>query len=64
MNTNEIRAKHLKKLDELYQELRGIVSDPKWCNEDYKPYVTCVERITSTIKRIQEVNSVEVEAGS
>lgn len=58
----EARDKHLAKLDEVYQELRRIMSMPDFCNELYRPYKEAVEALMHRCQKIIRLNNAQVES--
>lgn len=59
MTFEEKRAKLLWKLEFEFAELHKIVADPKWTNEEFRPYQDCLKNLLWSLKYLRQLNEAQ-----
>lgn len=61
MTFSEARENALHDFDIRVKNIRDIISNPLWCNVEYKTYKEYIEKFNKIIYRIKRINEVEQE---
>lgn len=56
MTFDDARCQHLRELDEVYLELRGVVADPSFTDRRGGVFATIFQRFKDTLEKVRRVN--------